>query len=152
MAYWVIGYGLVQASAPRLLKVLGTHNTVTGTKHWAFILALFPAGIALGLTTEAPAELLIIGGLTLFAVVFALNSALHSYLILAYSEHDKVALNVGFYYMANAGGRLIGTILSGLTYQFYGLQGCLWVSTAFVLLAAILSLKLPVISAQSEVA
>ncbi len=152
MAYWVIGYGFVQASAPRLLKAIGTHNTVTGTKLWAFILALFPAGIALSLTTGAPAELLIIGGLSLFAAVFALNSALHSYLILAYSEHDKVALNVGFYYMANAGGRLIGTILSGLTYQFYGLQGCLWVSTAFVLLAAILSLKLPVISAQSEVA
>lgn len=152
MAYWVIGYGCVQAFAPKLLSLLGTENTVTGTKLWAFLLALFPAGIALGLGTAWPSELLIVVGLSLFAIVFAMNSALHSYLILAYSEHDKVALNVGFYYMANAGGRLIGTILSGLSYQFYGLQGCLWISTAFVLLAAILSLKLPAISAQSEVA
>ena len=150
MAYWVIGYGFVQASAPKLLQWLGNANSVTGTKIWAFVLALFPTGIALGLATSWPPELLIVSGLTLFAIVFALNSALHSYLILAYSEHDKVALNVGFYYMANAGGRLAGTILSGLIYQWYGLQGCLWISTGFVLLAAILSLNLPQLDRRSE--
>ncbi len=143
MAYWIIGYGFIQASAPKLLQLTGSVSNVTATRVWAFVLALFPAASAFGLISGWPAEILIVSGLTLFAIVFALNSALHSYLILAYSEHDKVALNVGFYYMANAGGRLIGTILSGLVYQWYGLTGCLWISTLFVLLAAILSLKLP---------
>jgi predicted MFS family arabinose efflux permease len=75
--------------------------------------------------------------------VFAINSAVHSYLILAYSDYDKVSMNVGFYYMANAGGRLVGTLLSGWAYQTQGLEGCLWWSTGFVLAAALLSLKLP---------
>ena len=82
-------------------------------------------------------------GLAIFGIVFAINSALHSYLILAYSHHDRVAMNVGFYYMANAGGRLTGTVLSGWLYQYHGLAGCLWVSTVFVLAAALLSMKLP---------
>ncbi|WP_228016471.1 hypothetical protein [Leptolyngbya ectocarpi] len=68
---------------------------------------------------------------------------MHSYLVLAYTEDDKVSLNVGFYYMANSGGRLAGTVLSGLVFQFYGLVGCLWVSTLFVLLAELITLKLP---------
>ena len=79
----------------------------------------------------------------LFGMVFAINSAVHSYLILAYSDHDKVAMNVGFYYMANAAGRLTGTVLSGLIYQTQGLEGCLWWSTGFVLAAALISFKLP---------
>ena len=82
-------------------------------------------------------------GLAAFGAVFAVNSALHSYLILLYSDHDKVALNVGFYYMANAGGRLVGTVLSGWVYQTQDLIGCLWWSVGFVLIAALLSLKLP---------
>jgi predicted MFS family arabinose efflux permease len=82
-------------------------------------------------------------GLGLFGVVFAVSSSVHSYLILAYSEGDKVALNVGFYYMANAGGRLVGTLLSGLSYQRWGVQGCLWASLAFALATAALSLRLP---------
>jgi len=79
----------------------------------------------------------------LFGIVFAINSAVHSCLILAYSDHDKVAMNVGFYYMANAGGRLVGTLISGWAYQTQGLEGCLWWSTAFVLLVALLSFRLP---------
>ncbi len=75
--------------------------------------------------------------------MFALNSAVHSFLILVYAEGDKVAMNVGFYYMANAGGRLAGTILSGALYQWQGLQACLWASAAFVLLAGLLSRSLP---------
>ncbi|MEW8584357.1 MAG: MFS transporter, partial [Candidatus Thiodiazotropha sp.] len=81
--------------------------------------------------------------LILFGVVFAVNSAVHSYLILAYSDHEKVAMSVGFYYMANAGGRLLGTVLSGLVYQLDGLAGCLWWSAGFVLVAALLSFGLP---------
>ena len=79
----------------------------------------------------------------LLGLVFAINSAVHSLLILAYSEHHKVAMNVGFYYMANAGGRLAGTVLSGLVYQTQGLEGCLWWSAAFVLAAGLLSFGLP---------
>ena len=79
-------------------------------------------------------------------MVFAINSALHSYLIVAWSDHDKVAMNVGFYYMANAAGRLTGTILSGWVYQQYDLVGCLIVSSGLVLLATLTSLKLPAAS------
>jgi predicted MFS family arabinose efflux permease len=97
----------------------------------------------MGLQQGWPAETVIIIGLVLFAVVFAINSAVHSYLILAYSDYDKVSMNVGFYYMSNAGGRLVGTMLSGWVYQTQGLEGCLWWSTGFVLAAAVLSLTLP---------
>lgn len=144
LALWVIGYGMLQASAPRLLRGSG-HEAPDGKTalHGALILALLPAGIALGLAYGWPPDTLLIVGLMLFALVFALNSAVHSYLILAYSGHDKVAMNVGFYYMANAAGRLTGTIISGWAYQAHGLQACLWWSTAFVLLAALLSVKLP---------
>jgi predicted MFS family arabinose efflux permease len=71
------------------------------------------------------------------------NSSLHSYLIVSYAKEDGVSLDVGFYYMSNAMGRLIGTLLSGWVFQAYGLQACLWVSSLFVLLAAIISLRLP---------
>ena len=84
-------------------------------------------------------------GLILFGFVFAVNSAVHSYLILAYSDYDKVSMNVGFYYMANAGGRLAGTVLSGWVYQTQGLTGCLWWSAALVLAAAALSFRLPAV-------
>jgi predicted MFS family arabinose efflux permease len=89
-------------------------------------------------------------GLLLFGVVFAINSAIHSYLILAYSEHDKVAMSVGFYYMANAGGRLVGTVLSGWAYQTHGLEACLWWSAIFILAAAVLSFGLPEIKVEAE--
>ncbi|HDK37454.1 MAG TPA: organoarsenical effux MFS transporter ArsJ, partial [Thiolapillus brandeum] len=145
LALWVIGYGFVQASAPKLIsKSHHGHGPGGGTARlWVFILAVFPAGIALGLSLDWPADTVLIVGLILFGVVFAINSAIHSYLILAYSSHDKVAMNVGFYYMANAGGRLAGTVLSGWAYQVWGLEGCLWWSTAFVLVAGMLSFALP---------
>jgi len=145
LALWVIGYGLVQASAPKLLR--RSHHGIgpggTTARLWAFVLLLFPAGMALGLHLGWPAQWVVIIGLVLFGVVFAINSAVHSYLILAYSSHEKVAMNVGFYYMANAGGRLAGTVLSGWAYQQSGLEGCLWWSAAFVLMAALLSFALP---------
>ncbi|MCU7853104.1 MAG: organoarsenical effux MFS transporter ArsJ [Candidatus Thiodiazotropha sp. (ex Monitilora ramsayi)] len=145
MALWVIGYGIVQVIAPKLVR--RSHHGQGPTGHtvrlWAFILALFPAAIALGLQFGWPADRVVVLGLILFGVVFAINSAVHSYLILAYSDHDKVAMNVGFYYMANAGGRLTGTLLSGWAYQVHGLPGCLWWSAGFVLVAALLSFGLP---------
>ncbi|MBC8010340.1 MAG: MFS transporter, partial [Burkholderiales bacterium] len=101
------------------------------------------AAIPLALTAGAPAGVVIVGGLSVFGAVFALNSAVHSYLILDYTDGDKVALNVGFYYMANAGGRLVGCLLSGVLYQFAGLAGCLWGAFAFAVVAAMVALRLP---------
>ncbi|MBT2971286.1 MAG: MFS transporter [gamma proteobacterium symbiont of Ctena orbiculata] len=145
LAIWIIGYGIVQASVPRLVK-RSHHGQGPGggtARLWAFLLALFPIAIATGLQLGWPADYVLVIGLILFGVVFAINSAVHSYLILAYSDHEKVAMSVGFYYMANAGGRLLGTVLSGLVYQLDGLSGCLWWSAGFVLVAALLSFGLP---------
>jgi predicted MFS family arabinose efflux permease len=145
IALWVIGYGIVQASAPRLIR-RSHHGRGPGggtARLWAFVLAAFPAVMALALQYGFDPALVIVTGLVLFGVVFAINSAVHSYLILAYSDFDKVSMNVGFYYMANAGERLAGTVLSGLVYQTQGLTGCLWRSAGFVLAAALLSFKLP---------
>ena len=106
--------------------------------------ALLPAAIALGMQlAPQSASAVLIGGLLLFGVVFAINSSLHSYLIVSYAKGDGVSLDVGFYYMSNAMGRLIGTLLSGWVYQQYGLAACLWTSSAFVLLAGLISLGLP---------
>ncbi|MCG7968614.1 MAG: organoarsenical effux MFS transporter ArsJ [Candidatus Thiodiazotropha taylori] len=152
LALWIIGYGFVQASVPKLLgRVHQGQGPGGGTARlWAFLLALLPACIAIALNQGWPAEQVLVVGLILFGIVFAINSAVHSYLILAYSDHDKVSMNVGFYYMANAGGRLIGTVLSGLIYQTYGLQGCLWWSALFVVLAALLSFGLPEVGADEK--
>ena len=145
LAVWIIGYGSVQASAPKVMRRWAGADGPDGTTAtWlAFVLAAFPALIALGLSANiSPAATLVIG-LIAFGVVFALNSAVHSYLILRYAEGDKVAMNVGFYYMANAGGRLMGTVLSGALYQWRGLEACLWASVVFVLAAGLLSRLLP---------
>lgn len=132
MALWIIGYGAVQAAAPRLLgSEHGLPETVRLTRLWVAILALIPAILAAlalaGDAAESPAWLtaVIVTGLLAFGVVFALNSALHSYLILAFTRAERVTMDVGFYYMANAAGRLLGTLLSGLSYQAGGLPLCL---------------------------
>ena len=144
LAVWVIGYGIVQASAPRLIRARsGGEPTGRTATVLAFVLAAFPAAIAIALAADIDPTAAIVGGLIAFGVIFALNSAVHSYLILAYAEGDKVAMNVGFYYMANAGGRLAGTVLSGALYQWQGLEACLWASAACVLAAGVLSLLLP---------
>ena len=153
LAVWVIGYGIVQAATPGLLRsrVEEQHEPDGRTATiLAFVLAVLPAGIALGLSTGLTPSTVVVTGLILFGAVFALNSAVHSYLILAYTDSDKVAMSVGFYYMANASGRLAGTVLSGALYQWglqsgpsNGLIACLWASTVFVVLAGLLSLLLP---------
>ena len=145
LVVWVIGYGIVQASAPRLLRRSHAGAGPDGgtARFWAFLLAFLPAAIAIGLMQEWAVEAVLIVGLIAFGAVFALNSAVHSYLVVAWADRERVSMNVGFYYMANAGGRLLGTVLSGVVYQTQGLVGCLWVSTAFVLLSALLATKLP---------
>ena len=143
LAVWVIGYGAVQASAPRLVRRQGAEPDGATATWLAFVLAAFPAGIAFALAVDFDPAVVLVCGLIAFGVIFALNSAVHSYLILAYAQGDKVAMNVGFYYMANAGGRLAGTVLSGLIYQLEGLEACLWTSAVLVLVAGLLSRLLP---------
>ena len=146
-ALWIIGYGLVQTCAPALLRFRRQHHhPIDGktTQQLAILLLLVPLSIALGLYLGLDTNWLLIGGLALYAMIFALNSAVHSYLIVDWSDHQKVAMNVGFYYMANAGGRLTGTILSGLIYQSYGLIGCLITASLFIAAAATLSSKLSI--------
>ena len=141
---WVIFYGIVQASAPSLLRRRG-HGEPTGlTAAWlAFVLAALTAAIAVALQSDVDPSVVVVVGLLIWGVIFALNSAVHSFLILHYAEGDKVAMNVGFYYMANAGGRLLGTVLSGLLYQWQGLTACLVASVVFLLSAGMISLLLP---------
>jgi predicted MFS family arabinose efflux permease len=144
LAVWVIGYGLVQSFAPALTgKAQGRLPDGRSAFVWALLLAGLPALIALGLDSPLPAQWVLIGGLLLFGALFAINSSLHSYLILSYAKADGVSLDVGFYYMSNALGRLLGTLLSGWVYQAYGLAACLWISSAFVLMAALISIGLP---------
>ncbi len=141
MAFWVIGYGFIQGAAPAILR--GRVPAGGAAAGIAFALAAVAGTIPLALAAGAPAGVVIVGGLSIFGAVFALNSAVHSYLILDYTDGDKVALNVGFYYMANAGGRLVGCLLSGVLYQVAGLAGCLWGAFAFAVAAAATALKLP---------
>jgi MFS family permease len=152
LAVWVIGYGSVQASAPRFLRRwTGDAGPDGTTATWlAFVLACFPALVALGLSAGISPTAVLMVGLITFGVVFALNSAVHSFLILRYAEGDKVAMNVGFYYMANAGGRLTGTVLSGALYQWRGLEACLWASAACVVAAGLLSRLLPDVRATRD--
>lgn len=144
LAAWIIGYGFVQSFTPLLIK--SDDNRVPGRLQafiWAALLSCIPAAIAAGMHSSLPIETVIIGGLFIFGILFAINSSLHSYLIVHYSKSDGVSLDVGFYYMANALGRLVGTLLSGWVYQTEGLTACLWVSSVFIALAAITSLALP---------
>ncbi len=146
LALWVIGYGGVQALAPGLLKAFPARGAPRGgtAALGAFALALVSGMIALGVAAELSPWFTVVAGLALYGLIFALNSSVHSYLILAYTEDaDQAALNVGFYYMANAAGRLFGTLLSGLVFQLAGLVGCLWTAAGFLLAAGVLSLFLP---------
>ena len=141
LATWVIVYGFVQAGAPAIVKRTNRSKLSGRTAFiWALLLAIIPAVIAVSLHFNWSLSPTIIGGLLIFGAIFAINSALHSYLIIEYASEDKVSLDVGFYYMANAMGRLIGTLLSGLIFQLYGLLPCLIISTLFIVIAGVLSL------------
>lgn len=144
LAAWVIGYGIVQSFAPSLTgKRRGHVPDGRAAFVWAVLLAVLPAAIAIGLETNLSAEAVLLGGLMLFGALFAVNSSLHSYLIVSYAQEDGVSLDVGFYYMSNAMGRLIGTVLSGWVFQAHGMESCLWISSVFVLLAAAIAIALP---------
>ncbi|MCC5853508.1 MAG: organoarsenical effux MFS transporter ArsJ [Alkalimonas sp.] len=144
LALWVIGYGAVQSQAP-LLTGKANNRTPDGKQAvlWALLLCGLPASIALSIELNWQVGPMLIGGLLLFGAVFAINSSLHSYLIVSYAGRDGVSLDVGFYYMANAMGRLIGTVLSGWLYLHAGLAACLWVSSALLVATVLISLALP---------
>ncbi len=144
LAAWVIGYGLVQSLAPYVTGRRGGEvPDGRAAFGWATLLAIIPAVMAVLLAREYAAQAVLIIGLMVFGVLFAINSSLHSYLIISYASEDGVSLDVGFYYMANALGRLLGTVLSGWVFQLAGLGACLAISAVFVALAAAISLALP---------
>ena len=143
MAIWIIVYGFIQALAPKILNQFGKKPEPKLSRFWISALFLITLSIIFSIQLGTSPNFIIIFGLLLFGFAFAVNSAIHSYLVLAYSKAENVSLNVGFYYMANAGGRLIGTFLSGILYQWGGLVLCLIVSGIFLLLSWSLSLALP---------
>ncbi|MEO1775250.1 MAG: organoarsenical effux MFS transporter ArsJ [Pseudomonadota bacterium] len=139
MALWIIGYGAVQAAAPRILRAKdrGLGEIVGLARVWVGALTLIPAALAAATALaggpSTALTVVVVAGLLAFGAVFAVNSSLHSYLILAFTRDDRVTMDVGFYYMSNAAGRLLGTLLSGVSYQLGGLTLCL--ATAAVLSA-----------------
>lgn len=150
LAVWVIGYGIVQTLAPKITGNYQHQSLAVGAVPdgrsalvWASILAFIPALIASAIQFSFYPEASLLLGLMLFGALFAVNSSLHSYLIVSYASEEAVSLDVGFYYMANAMGRLVGTVLSGWVYQSHGLVACLWMSTAFIATTALISIKLP---------
>jgi hypothetical protein len=144
LALWIIGYGFIQAMAPSITPRLdGRVPDGRTALLWGLTLALVPLGIAACLQLGFDQAAVVVIGLALFALVFAMNSAVHSFLVVSYADADGVSLDVGFYYMANAAGRLLGTVCSGWMYQSYGLVACLGLSALFIVSVALVSSKLP---------
>ena len=146
LAAWTIGYGLVQALAPAIVRrsADGLSTEVPAARLWSAVLALVPMALAAAVWLDVPhLQWVVVGGLGLFGVAFAVNSSVHSYLVLAYAGSEKAAEDVGFYYAANALGRFLGTLLSGLLYQWGGLLYALIGSAAMLVLCWLFTLYLP---------
>jgi predicted MFS family arabinose efflux permease len=147
LALWTIGYGLVQAAAPAVIRrsADGLSSEVPAARLWSLALAAIPFAIAALLASGSGLrpDLVLVVGLSLFGFAFAVNSSLHSYLILAYAGSEKSAEDVGFYYAANALGRFLGTLLSGLLYQWGGLQACLIGSGLMLVACVVATVALP---------
>jgi len=144
IALWIIVYGGIQSVAPYFTgKKSGRLPDGKSAAVWAFALSLTPLLVIGSLQFEIFLPVLFILGLFIFGALFAINSSLHSYLIVSYAQRDGVSLDIGFYYMANAMGRLIGTLLSGWIFVSYGLTACLMVSSLFIIIAGCFSLALP---------
>ena len=154
LAAWTIAYGGLQAVAPALVprSADGLSREVPGARVWAGILLAVPLAIAVLLSSplDLRPDLVVVVGLALFALPFAVNSSLHSYLILAYAGSEKAAEDVGFYYAANAAGRLGGTLLSGLFYQWGGMAFCLGGSAAMLLVCWVITFLLPGATARAR--
>ena len=130
MAGWTVFYGFVQSITPKLVS--NKNSTRKQIEFWASALTVIPLFL-IPLNFYIQDFLLhnTIFVLFVFGFVFAINSSIHSFLILKFTDKNRVTLDVGFYYMSNAFGRLMGTLLSGLSYQYGGFSAC-------VLVAAIL--------------
>jgi hypothetical protein len=156
IASWTIGYGLVQAIAPSVIRRSpdGLSREVPEARLWGVVLTTIPLVLALvvGGANVARLDLVVTVGLGIFGFAFAVISSLHSYLILAYAGSEKAAEDVGFYYAANAGGRLIGILLSGALAQAGGLAACLWGSTAMLALCLVITLLLPSVAGARRLA
>ena len=148
MAVWIILYGIVQANTPMLLKAAQRDESalIADARKWALRLLVVPLVLTVAAVLFPEPQIwltvTLVVGLLVFGALFAINSALHSYLILAFTRTERVTMDVGFYYMANAGGRLLGTVLSGLSYQVGGLPLVLGTASLMVVLAAIASGRL----------
>jgi len=146
VALWTIGYGAVQAAAPAIVRRSedGLSREVPAARAWSALLALVPAVLAVLVVAQVqPLEWIVVGGLAVFGFAFAVNSSVHSYLVLAYAGSEKAAEDVGFYYAANAAGRFGGTLLSGLLYQWGGLAWTLAGSAAMLAACWLVTLALP---------
>jgi len=146
VALWTIGYGVVQALAPAIVRRSddGLSTEVPAARMWSLLLALVPIGLAVLVAMQVPnLPWVVVAGLGVFGVAFAINSSVHSYLILAYAGSEKAAEDVGFYYAANALGRFLGTLLSGLLYQWGGLLFSLSGSAAMLITCWLITLALP---------
>ena len=146
LALWTIAYGMVQAAAPSMIRRSedGLSSEVPAARLWSWLLAVVPCVLAaLAFINVAHLEWVVVAGLVVFGVAFAVNSSVHSYLILAYAGSEKAAEDVGFYYAANAAGRFIGTLLSGLLYELGGITLALSGSAAMLMLCWLVTLKLP---------
>ncbi|WP_424932325.1 organoarsenical effux MFS transporter ArsJ [Amaricoccus macauensis] len=158
MAVWIILYGAVQAAAPKLLNAANRPegDLIRAARSWAGALAVVPAVLTAAILVADGQQtwltVTVVIGLLVFGALFAVNSSLHSYLILAFTKAERVTMDVGFYYMANAGGRLVGTVLSGLTYQVGGLALTLGTAAVMVGLAALASGKLSVEEPEASLA
>ena len=148
LAAWTIAYGAIQAAAPAFVarSADGLSGEVPNSRLWAGLLVAVPAALAILLQRPGlgQPDLVVVAGLSLFALPFAVNSSLHSYLILAYAGSEKAAEDVGFYYAANATGRLVGILLSGALYQVAGLTACLLGSAAMLVACWTITFLLPV--------
>lgn len=145
LAAWVIGYGVVQSGAPSVMKIEVSSGEVrTSARIWSFVLFIFTGLLAVLVANDIARDITVVVGLLFFGVLFALNSSLHSYLILAFTEDDNdIAVNVGLYYSANAIGRLFGTLLSGLTYLWGGLTTALFTCCGFLAANWLISFTFP---------
>jgi predicted MFS family arabinose efflux permease len=143
MALWVIAYGAVQSQAPKITgNSANKIDVLNKAYYWAIALTGVTFILAVLMQFNIAIHISLITGLLIFGAAFAVNSSLHSYLIVSLAKSDAVSLDVGFYYMANATGRLVGTVFSGLMYKLYGLQACLWVSVSLLLIVVLVTKRL----------
>lgn len=152
LAAWTIAYGAVQALAPQIVRrsADGLSREVPAARTWSALLALVPTALVVAVLAEVPhLQWVVVGGLALFGFAFAVNSSVHSYLVLAYAGSEKAAEDVGFYYAANALGRFFGTLMSGLLYQWGGLAWTLAGSALMLLVCWLVTLRLPTSTAPS---